>query len=162
MKSNLPLALSAPIAVALALASCSQDEVETPQEDASAGVEEPTQSAAEMAEMPDPATPDESDPPEELIRTAWRVEGEDGARYTTYIDEDGSYRDLKNGDLWQTGSWSRSEGDDSLCLTPDTENARTMCWQPVRMEGNRAMIVKSDADRTVRLEKVDYRFPDEE
>ena len=42
--------------------------------------------------------------PEVFVATAWRAVAADGARYTTYLDADGTYRDLRNGDPWQTGS----------------------------------------------------------
>lgn len=150
----------------LALSAC-----KAPAEDAASGAEgedvqetpaaspsDLTKGAAGAAEAEVPET---EEPPGEFIRTAWRVMGEDGARYTTYLDEDGTYRDLKNGELWQTGSWSFGE-DEKLCLTPEDEDGATMCWDPLRMDGRDALIVVSDADRRVRLEKVDYRIPDEE
>ena len=38
--------------------------------------------------------------PEAFSSTAWRAIAEDGARYVTEIDPDGTYRDLRNGDPW--------------------------------------------------------------
>ncbi|MGI8942955.1 MAG: hypothetical protein ACR2FJ_01735 [Qipengyuania sp.] len=153
-------------ALVLGLSAC-----QAPAEDADSGAEgetaqeTPAVSATDLAMGAASAgkaeTPETEEPPGEFVRTAWRVLGENGARYTTYLDEDGTYRDLKNGELWQTGSWSFGE-DEKLCLTPEDENGATRCWDPLRMEGKDALIVVSDADRRVRLEKVDYRIPDED
>ena len=44
------------------------------------------------------ATPTGEPAPEVFAATAWRVLAADGARYTTYLDQDGTYRDLRNGD----------------------------------------------------------------
>lgn len=152
---------SAPI-LALALAACSQPQADGEEASPAPDAEAVGEPGAQLAEAAQPAESNRPDPPEKFLRTAWRVVGEDGARYTTYLDEEGTYRDLKNGEMWQSGTWTRSEGDASICLTPDVEDAGTMCWTPVRMDGERAMIVESDAQRTVRLERVDYRFPDAE
>ena len=93
--------------------------------------------------------------------TAWRALAADGARYTTYLDQDGTYRDLRNGDPWQTGSWtySKDEGDKLLCFTPDSENGAERCWRPERMNGD-TMRARS-GDTEIELTRVEYAPPGE-
>ena len=85
----------------------------------------------------------------------------DGARYTTYLDQDGTYRDLRNGDPWQTGSWRYSEEEGNgkrLCLRPDDENGVERCWEPDRMR-NGVMRAENDAGTVIELESVTYALP---
>ena len=115
--------------------------------------------------------------PNDFARTAWRVEDEDGARYTTFLDDGGRYRDLRNGDPWHSGSWE-VDAENQLCLTPDTDDetgsegaAETAqepsegprsCWNPRGMDGDGGMIVQASSGKRVRLQQVDYRAPDAE
>ena len=99
--------------------------------------------------------------PEVFVATAWRAVAADGARYTTYLDADGTYRDLRNGDPWQTGSWRYSEEEGSgkrLCLRPDDENGVERCWEPDRMR-NGVMRAENDAGTVIELESVTYALP---
>ncbi len=107
------------------------------------------------------ATPTGEPAPEVFAATAWRVLAADGARYTTYLDQDGTYRDLRNGDPWQTGSWRYSEEEGSgkrLCLRPDDENGVERCWEPDRMR-NGVMRAEHDAGTVIELESVTYALP---
>lgn len=108
------------------------------------------------------ATPSGEPAPEAFAATGWRALAEDGARYTTYLDPDGTYRDLRNGDPWQTGSWRYldSEGDKRLCFKPDDENGLERCWQPGRMSGD-TLRAKGDGGITIELERVEYQPPAE-
>ena len=108
----------------------------------------------------DPALNGE-DIPTDFARTAWRIEDSDGARYTTYLDDGGRYRDFRNGDPWHSGSW---EVDDEgrLCLTPEAdetsdETAPVTCWTPRGMDGDSGMIVQASSGKRVRLQQVEYR-----
>jgi hypothetical protein len=79
----------------------------------------------------------------------------------TYLDQDGTYRDLRNGDPWQTGSWRYSEEEGSgkrLCLRPDDENGVERCWEPDRMR-NGVMRAENDAGTVIELESVTYALP---
>ena len=104
-------------------------------------------------------TPEADSAPQTFADTAWRSTAEDGARYTTYLDADGTYRDIRNGDPWQTGSWAYRDGEDKpqLCFTPDAENGVERCWEPGRMSDG-AMRAKNQTGREIELERVDY-FP---
>ncbi|MFW2349771.1 hypothetical protein [Qipengyuania sp.] len=137
--------------VPFALAACSAQETDegTP----------PTATDASANATP---TPSEAPAPEALAATAWRTLSEDGARYTTYLDPDGSYRDLRNGDPWQTGSWRYIDGEEGkrLCFKPDDENGLERCWEPGRVSGD-TMRAKGDSGITIELERVEYQPPAE-
>ncbi len=105
-----------------------------------------------------PTSPPSEEPaPKTFASTAWRAIAEDGARYTTQLDPDGTYRDLRNGDPWQTGSWDYSADDESnlLCFTPQDENGVERCWRPERMNGD-TMRATSENGTEIELRRVDY------
>ena len=157
-----------PIAALAFLAACSP---ESPESEAAAGAAmEAAQGDAASADNGADAL-DGSDLPDDFARTAWRVEDEDGARYTTYLDEGGRYRDFRNGDPWHSGSWE-VDADGRLCLEPESETgdaengagagggtAPRRCWNPEGMDGDGGMIVQSGSGRRVRLQQTEYRAP---
>ena len=106
------------------------------------------------------ASPSGEPAPEVFVATAWRAVAADGARYTTYLDADGTYRDLRNGDPWQTGSWTYSvvERDKRLCFIPEPDSGIERCWEPGRMSGGK-MKATNDDGVSIELERVDYRPP---
>jgi hypothetical protein len=137
--------LSVPAFAALALSACS------PTED----------TGGDAPDAADPAAlPSDEPAPQIFAATAWRAVAEDGARYTTQLDPDGTYRDLRNGDPWQTGSWTYSDGEQGklLCFTPGDENGIERCWEPERVRGD-TMRATSDSGTTIELERVDYEPP---
>ncbi len=105
---------------------------------------------------------DESDnpAPDTFGGTAWRVTAEDGARYVTLLDADGAYRDLRNGDPWQTGNWTYADGPGGkqLCFVPDHENGLERCWQPGRISDD-TMVATGPGERRIELTRVEYRPP---
>lgn len=117
-----------------------------------AGAGGPTQASEELVED------DPSELPSEFARTAWRAIAENGARYTTYLDEGGRYRDYRNGDPWQTGSWE-TDSEDRLCFLPDPEGGVLRCWHPDRMQSDDRMIASNADDKRIRLERADYSPP---
>ena len=129
-------------------------------------VEQPEQQAVGPGAPVSEATQEVDDgPPAELpaefARTAWRAVATDGARYTTYLDEDGRYRDFRNGDPWQQGSWE-TNSEERLCFLPDDEGAVLRCWHPDRMQGADRLIATSDNGMRIRLERADYSPPADE
>lgn len=111
------------------------------------------------AATPRPARTDAGPLPDEFSGTAWRAVAADGARYTTYLDTGGRYRDLRNGDPWQEGSWSIAEaGKRQICFLPDGEAGRQTCWQPDEMEGRR-LYLGNGAGRRIELRQVEYVPP---
>ncbi len=118
--------------------------------DAAMQDEEPV--AEEVAE---PAT---FDPPTQFVRTAWKSVGDEGARYVTYLDADGRYRDLRNGDPYQEGAWELGD-DGRLCFAPDPEEADGDCWQAQSMNAEGELVMMNDAQRRILLERMTYRPP---
>ncbi|QZD91054.1 hypothetical protein K3148_06650 [Qipengyuania aurantiaca] len=133
------------IALAVGLVAC------TPQEENSGG------SAAEGDTATAEATPTSAPPPDTLAETAWRARSNDGARYVTYLDGDGTYRDLRNGDPFQEGKWSYAEGPEGkqLCFEPEDENGVETCWMPGRTKDG-LMAATGPGGRRIELEKVAY------
>ncbi|WP_435199481.1 hypothetical protein [Qipengyuania sp. 902] len=124
--------------------------------------DENSSEVVETTEVGEPvAAAEDTSLPGDFAETAWRITSEDGARYTTYLDRDGSYRDLRNGDLWQEGQWTfNATGDERLCFTPNEENGVERCWNPESMTDD-MMDATGPQDRRIELQRVDYRLPDE-
>ena len=124
--------------------------------------EEPAPVATGEADAQAGEAPSERPAPEVFAGTAWRAISEDGARFTTYLDSDGTYRDLRNGDEWQVGNWRYDvEAGALLCFAPESENAAETCWKPGKMRGEK--LDATDADgRRIELHKVEYVPPAEE
>ena len=138
----------AALALALTLAACS-----SPQETAPA----PASSGADA--QAEAVVPQTARAPDQFSGTAWRSIAEDGARYTTYFDPGGRYRDLRNGDPWQEGAWTLNDVEGrQLCFTPDGENAQQTCWEPGAMDGE--ALFASNGTQRIRLKRVDYSAPE--
>ena len=130
------------------LASCAPPEGDT-------GTQDPNSQAVSSAPEP------EGEPaPDNFYDSAWRVVAADGARYVTYLDAGGTYRDLRNGDPWQEGTWSHDEGPEGkvLCFVPDDEDGVERCWIPGRVTDG-TMVATNAAGRRIELERVDYVLP---
>lgn len=142
------------LAIALSLGACSAQE--EPPEPADT---EEAQAAEQIAEAAA-----EAESLSEFEGTAWRVSAEDGARYVTYLDGEGRYRDLRNGSPWQEGGWTieaPKEGEKAgtlLCFSPDGENVRERCWEAGHLRDGK-LLVTSGGGRRVELEKVAYEAP---
>lgn len=140
-------AYSLALAGALALASCSA-------QNGDSGATGPTADATGIEAMASSAPA-----VDHFSGTAWRAISEEGARFTTYLDPGGIYRDFRNGDPWQTGRWVFfPEGDSRICLTPDAENGRRTCWTPDR-SSERGVIMKGEGGRRIELQRVEYSAP---
>ena len=124
-------------------------------------VEEDPDGAEEAASAEPSDSPTGNPAPDTFAGTAWRVMAEDGARYVTMLDYDGTYRDLRNGDAWQEGDWTYADGPGGkqLCLEPNHENGLERCWQPGPMEGD-TMIATGPEDRRIELTRVEYAAPE--
>ena len=98
--------------------------------------------------------------PESFAETAWISRSEDGARYTTFFDADGSYRELRNGDPRQTGEWSFAEGPEGkqVCVQPDAEAGVKSCWRPDSIEDGK-LLVSGPEGKRVALQRADYSAP---
>lgn len=122
-----------------------------------------TQTPTETAAVAEGGSaPKEGPAPEIFAGSAWRSISADGARYTTYLDSDGTYRDLRNGDPWQSGTWRYDvEAGPLLCLTPDADGGVERCWKPGKMRGQ-TMTATGEGERRIHLERVEYTPPGEE
>lgn len=133
-----------------ALAACTPQEGEEPLADDIAQ-SEARADAAEYEAVSMPA----------MAQTAWRVLGEDGAIYTTMFDAPGNYRDFKNGEALQSGSWEE-RNDGKLCFAPADADRIGECWEIGMMAGEDTLRVTSDAGKTIELKKVTYIAPAKE
>ena len=123
--------------------------------------EEESATDGEVSAAENSGKPHEGPAPEVFAGTAWRSTADDGARFTTYFDEGGTYRDMRNGDEWQTGTWRYVEAGPLLCFIPDGDDVAETCWKPGKMRGDTMEATDAD-DRRIELEKVDYVPPVEE
>lgn len=126
-----------------------------------AGEQEATATAeqSDAASTPEPS-PAFSPAPSSYDNTAWRSTAENGALFATYLDGDGTYRDLRNGDPYQTGSWTYGD-EGRLCLTPDGENTQGGCWMPRRMSRDDKLVLVNDNQKRIELTRITYEPPAE-
>lgn len=152
-----------PLCAALLLASCAAPADQDAEQAADANADNPA--ASEPAAEGDIPTKAEADAaPSQMptmTQTAWRVRGEDGAIYTSYLDADGSYRDFKNGDPLQTGTWEERM-DGKLCFTPEVEGRIGECWALAPLDSDNTMQPVSDAGKSIDLRQVTYLPPEDE
>lgn len=142
---------SALFILALALTACSP----TAEQDTAAQI-----ATADNAEPEPEPTPTTSPAPDDFTGTAWRSVAENGALFVTYLDEGGTYRDLRNGDPYQTGTWEYAD-DGQLCLTPEAEEAEGGCWEPGRMRDGDLLTLTS-GERRIQVTRITYEPPVEE
>ena len=98
--------------------------------------------------------------PTQFQRTAWRATSEEGARYTTYINADGTYRDLRNGDPYQTGTWRFGTAKE-LCFTPDETGHIGACWKPGFLDNGVLPMTREDGHR-IEVTQIQYLSPDQQ
>ena len=138
-----------PIAALAMCAACTPPA----EEEAAAPVGEPTTATGDDSSAE--PSPEPGGDRLALAGTAWRVDGEDGGVYTTYLDPDGTYRDFRNGDPLQEGTWEEvSEG--RLCFTPSEEGRSGECWANERQKKDGTMRTTSDSGLTVEVRQVTY------
>ena len=96
--------------------------------------------------------------PESLVmaETAWLSVSSAGAVYTTFLDPDGRYRDLRDGQVVYTGSWEQNAASE-LCFTPDT--GRGTCWRH-GLPGLDGVMRATDRDgRAIEVKRISYAPP---
>lgn len=98
--------------------------------------------------------------PTQFQGTAWRASSEEGARYTTYINDDGTYRDLRNGDPYQTGTWRFGDARE-LCFTPDETGHTGACWKPGFLSNGILPMTREDGHR-IEVRQIQYLPPDQQ
>ncbi|WP_061926622.1 hypothetical protein [Altererythrobacter epoxidivorans] len=142
---------------ALCITACSAPEEGA---DGSVVTEDTTDVAAATEDNAGDTGGSDETPPADLERTAWRVDGEDGAVYTTYLDDDGTYRDFKNGEPLQSGTWEEVSAG-RICFEPAEDDKRGECWDNEALAKDGTMRTTSDSDKTVELRRVTYVGPNE-
>ena len=95
---------------------------------------------------------------EEIVfsETGWLTVGADGAVQTTFIDPDGRYRDLRNGEQVAAGMWEQRR-DGALCFEPD--QGVGACWEPGNLEDDGSVIVTNGDGKNVEIKEVTYIPP---
>ena len=96
--------------------------------------------------------------PESLVmaETAWLSISEEGAVYTTYLDPDGRYRDLRDGQVVFAGSWEQ-DASEKLCFTP--EEGTGACWTHGAPGLDGVMRATNEAGRAIELKRISYTPP---
>lgn len=93
--------------------------------------------------------------------SGWLVVGEDGAVYTTMLDADGAYRDLRNGDPLYSGEWEKRD-DNEVCFVPDEAGKAGDCWKLDDADKDGTVRATNSADRSIELRRISYVGPGEE
>lgn len=119
--------------------------------------------AAEEAPEESEASADSASPERELsaeslvmAETAWLSVTEQGEVFTTYLDGDGQYRDVRNGEVIYSGAWEQNQ-DRELCFTPS--GAESSCWAHGAPGLNGVMRATNSAGRAIEVKKVVYTAP---
>jgi hypothetical protein len=115
-------------------------------------------STATEEAAPDDTTADNGSAQEALLMadTAWLSVGSDGAVQTTFFDPDGRYRDLRNGQPMDAGTWQQRP-DGSICFTPDTGLGD--CWNHGKLEEDGSTVVTSASGKRVEIRQITYAGP---
>ena len=91
-----------------------------------------------------------------MADTAWLSVGSDGSVQTTFLDTGGRYRDFRNGEAADAGSWA-SRPDGSICFTP--EGGLGDCWTSGKLEDDGSTIVTSAGGKRVAIKRITYIAP---
>ena len=109
------------------------------------------------------ATPTDSDSSfGQFGGTAWRSKGEDGATYVTYLDDDGMYRDIRDGVPYQTGKWTTSataDGETTICMQPGQPSGPGGCWTAGKLGSDGELDMDNGAGKRIALTQTDYAPP---
>lgn len=136
----------------LLLVACEGAEVLSPAATATGG-------GGESAEAPsEPKAEQDSSERIAMAETGWLTIGRNGAVYTTQFDADGSYRDYRNGEFLQSGSWRRRE-DGLLCFTPSAQERFGACWETQGLEDDGTMRALDADGGAIELRRVTYLPP---
>ncbi len=92
----------------------------------------------------------------EMVETAWLSVSADGAVYSTFLDPDGRYRDVRDGAVVYTGSWEQNAARE-LCFRPD--QGAGGCWSHGAPGLDGVMQARSRAGRTIALKRISYTAP---
>ncbi|MEE4204850.1 MAG: hypothetical protein V2I39_01065 [Erythrobacter sp.] len=93
-----------------------------------------------------------------MAETGWLTVGRDGSVFTTQFDADGTYRDYRNGEFVQSGTWRRRE-DGLLCFSPAEQDRLGTCWETRGLDEDGTMRALDPDGRAIELRRVSYLPP---
>ncbi|EAQ28775.1 hypothetical protein NAP1_14288 [Erythrobacter sp. NAP1] len=88
--------------------------------------------------------------------SGWLTVGTDGAVQTTFFDEGGRYRDLRNGAPFAQGSWEQRP-DGTICFEPDS--GLGACWETEAEDENGLVIATNGDGKSIEIKRVTYLPP---
>lgn len=119
-----------------------------------------------------PSSPDEAEPSPDpssssgaselsaeslvMAETAWLSVSEEGVVYTTFLDPDGRYRDIRDGKIAYQGAWEQNASSE-LCFSPD--NGSGACWEHGAPGLDGVMRATNRAGRAIELKRITYTPP---
>ncbi|WP_407875644.1 hypothetical protein [Qipengyuania nanhaisediminis] len=116
-------------------------------------------SAASTPAAEQPPTEEEAGTEIAMAGTAWLTVGTDGAVQTTFVDEDGRYRDFRNSEPFGQGSWEQRP-DGTICFEPDSGTGA--CWE-IEPDGSETDIFATDSEgRRIDIKRITYAPPQDD
>ena len=111
--------------------------------------------AGEPASASGPSSEGTELSPESLVmaETAWLSVSEEGAVFTTFLDPDGRYRDLRDGQIVHTGSWEQNASSE-LCFSPDS--GAGACWKHGAPGLDGVMRATNGVGRSIEVKRITY------
>lgn len=91
-----------------------------------------------------------------VANTAWLSVGQDGSVQTTFLDQGGRYRDFRNGEPADTGTWEQRP-DGAICFTPD--EGQGGCWGAGALDADGSTYVTSADGKRVEIKRITYTAP---
>jgi len=91
-----------------------------------------------------------------MAETAWLSVSRDGEVFTTYVDRDGRYRDLRNGAVAFAGTWEQN-ADGRICFEPDAGDRA--CWDHGAPDKDGTMRMTHTDGRAIIVKSVNYTLP---
>ena len=91
-----------------------------------------------------------------MAETAWLSVSDDGVVYKTYLDPDGRYRDIRDGEVAYSGTWEQSASGE-LCFDPDSGAAA--CWAHGSPGLDGLMRATRPDGRAIELKRISYTPP---
>ena len=88
-----------------------------------------------------------------MAETAWLSVSADGAVYTTFLDPDGRYRDLRDGEIVFAGNWEQNASG-RLCFAPD--QGKLACWSHGSPGLNGEMRATNEEGYAIEVKRITY------
>ena len=88
-----------------------------------------------------------------MAETAWLSVSEEGVVYTTLLDPDGRYRDIRDGKIAYQGTWEQNASSE-LCFSPD--KGMGACWEHGAPGLDGVMRATNRAGRSIEVKRITY------